>query len=335
MSLPMDPSKTIDVTGIGNAIVDVIARAEDAFLDENGILKGAMNLIDADRAALLYDRMGPGVEQSGGSAGNTIAGIAALGGSAAYIGKVHDDQLGAVFRHDIRATGVRFDTPPTADGPPTARCLVMVTPDAQRSMNTYLGACVELGPEDVDEAVIAASRVVYLEGYLWDPPRAKEAFVKAAELTHKHGGLVSLSLSDPFCVDRHRAEFRDLVAGHVDILFANETEIVSLYETDGFDAALQVVRRDCRVAALTRGEKGSVVLDGDEVHVLDAEPVSRVVDTTGAGDLYASGFLFGLTQGMGLARAGRIAGIAAAEIISHFGARPEADLKALVASRLG
>lgn len=324
-----------DVVGIGNAIVDVIAHADDAFLEAEGLPKGAMTLIDTDQAEALYAKMAPGIEASGGSAANTMAGIASLGGSGAFFGKVRDDQLGEVFRHDIRAIGVDFDSPAATDGPPTARCLILVTPDAQRTMNTFLGACVDLGPEDVDPDTVKAAQVTYLEGYLWDPPRAKEAFIKAAEIAHGAGRKVALSLSDPFCVDRHRAEFRDLVDGHVDILFANEEEIKSLYEADSFDATLQEVRGKCEIAALTRSEKGSVIVAGDEMHVVDAEPVEKVVDTTGAGDLYAAGFLFGVTHGYGLAKAGRIAGIAAAEAISHMGARPEVSLKDLVKARLG
>ena len=324
-----------DVVGIGNAIVDVIAHADDAFLEAEGLPKGTMTLIDTDRAQALYAKMAPGIEASGGSAANTMAGIASLGGKGAFFGKVRDDQLGEVFRHDIRAIGVDFDSAPATEGPPTARCLILVTPDAQRTMNTYLGACVDLGPEDVDPDIVAAAQVTYLEGYLWDPPRAKEAFVKAATIAHGAGRKVSLSLSDPFCVGRHRDEFRELVDGHVDILFANEEEIKSLYETDSFDASLQAVRGKYEIAALTRSEKGSVIVSGDEIHVIDAAPVDKVVDTTGAGDLYAAGFLFGLTHGYGLARAGRIAGIAAAEAISHMGARPEVPLKDLVKARLG
>ena len=326
-----------DVVGIGNAIVDVIARADDAFLAAKKLAKGAMTLIDEKQADALYAAMGPGTESSGGSAGNTMAGIASLGGKGAYIGKVRNDQLGQVFAHDMRSIGVSFDSKPATDGPSTARCLILVTPDAQRTMNTYLGACVNLGPDDVDEAVVKAARVTYLEGYLWDPPQAKEAFVKAAKIAHAAGRKVSLSLSDAFCVDRHRESFRDLVANHVDILFANESEIKSLYEVEGFDAALQAVRGSCEIACLTRSEKGSVIVAGEEVHVIDAERVggAGVVDTTGAGDLYASGFLYGWTHGYGLARAGRIASVAAAEAISHVGARPQTNLKALVKQRLG
>jgi sugar/nucleoside kinase (ribokinase family) len=328
-------NKSIDVTGIGNAIVDVISRTDDEFLDGNGIEKGAMNLVDAERSTAIYDKMGPGLEMSGGSAANTIVGLAGFGGRGAFIGKVRDDSFGRVFRHDITAAGVRFDSLNSTSGPPTASCLVLVTPDAQRSMNTHLGACVDLGPEDVDEDLIKASKVIYLEGYLWDPPRAKEAFLKAAAIAHGSGGQVSLSLSDSFCVDRHRDEFRELVERHVDVLFTNEAEIISLYQTADFDTALQAVRGQCSTIALTRGAKGSVILQADQVHVLDAEPVGDVVDTTGAGDLYAAGFLHGYTQEMDPARCGRLGGIAAAEIISHFGARPEADLKTLATAALG
>lgn len=319
-----------DVTGIGNAIVDVIAHADDAFLAENGIDKGAMTLIDTDRAEALYGRMGPGVESSGGSAGNTMAGFAQLGGKGAYIGKVADDLLGKVFGHDIRASGVAFDTRPLVGGAPTARCLILVTPDAQRSMNTYLGACVELGPDDVDADLIRASHVVYLEGYLFDPPAAKEAFRKAASVAHAAGRQVSLSLSDAFCVGRYRAEFRDLVENHVDLLFANESEICSLYETDDFEVALAAVKANGKNAALTRSEKGAVIVTAGNTVGVAAEKVDRVVDTTGAGDLYAAGFLYGWTKGAEPAVCGKLGAIAAAEIIGHVGARPEADLKALI-----
>ncbi len=320
-----------DVVGIGNAIVDVLAHAEDAFLQEHGLAKGTMTLIDAETADRVYASMGPAVECSGGSAANTIAALASLGGRAAFVGKVRDDQLGAIFRHDIQTLGVAFNTAPAADGAPTARCLIVVTPDAQRTMQTYLGACVDLGPDDIDPDVIAAAGITYLEGYLWDPPHAKAAFVKAAQAAHQADRMVSLSLSDSFCVDRHRADFLDLVNHHVDVLFANEEEITSLYEVDSFDEALQHVRHHCQVAALTRSDKGSVVVSGDEVHVIDAAPVARVEDTTGAGDAYAGGFLHGLTRGADLAACARMGGVCAAEVISHFGARPEVPLSDLVA----
>jgi sugar/nucleoside kinase (ribokinase family) len=324
-----------DVLGIGNAIVDVLVPAEDAFLVEHELVKGAMTLIDADRAEQLYAAMGTGTESSGGSAANTVAGVAALGCRACFVGKVHDDQLGNIFAHDIRAVGVDFHSAPATGGAPTARCLIVVTPDAKRTMNTFLGACVELGPQDVDEDLIAASAITYLEGYLWDPPGAKEAFIKAMGAARAAGRKVALSLSDSFCVDRHREEFLDLVQHHVDILFANEQEITSLYQVDSFDAAMQSVRGHCEIAALTRSEKGAVIVTDEEFHVIDAEPVDKVIDTTGAGDIYAAGFLTGLSQGRSLPECGRMAGIGAAEIISHMGARTEADLKALIQEKLG
>jgi sugar/nucleoside kinase (ribokinase family) len=325
----------IDVVGIGNAIVDVIAHADEAFIAGQGFAKGSMNLIDAPRAQSLYDAMGPAIESSGGSAGNTMAGIASLGGRGAYIGKVRDDELGAVFRHDLTAIGVKFETPAATSGPATARCLIMVTPDGQRTMGTYLGACVELGPDEIEEALIASAQVTYLEGYLFDPPQAQAAFRRAAAVAHAAGRRVALSLSDPFCVGRHRAVFRELVQGEVDILFANEAEICSLYETDDFAAAAKAVRGHVATAALTRSERGSVVLADGEEHAVAAAPVARVVDTTGAGDLYAAGFLFGLTRGLALPTCGSIGSLCAAEIISHVGARPEVALKGLVeAARL-
>ena len=323
------------VAGIGNAIVDVLVHADDLLLHKLGLTKGVMTLIDAAQAETIYAQLPPGIECSGGSAANTIVGIAALGGRAAYMGKVRDDQLGRVFCHDIRSAGVAFDTRPAAAGPSTARCFVLVTPDAQRTMLTYLGACVDFGPDDVDGAVVARAAVTYLEGYLYDPPQAKAAFVQAAAIAHEAGRLVSLSLSDPFCVDRHRAAFLDLVAGHVDILFANEAELCSLYQTASFDDAVRQVRGHCRVAAVTRGALGSVVAAGEDIHVIGADAVEAVTDTTGAGDLYAAGFLFGFTQGRDLATCAMLGGIAAGEIISHFGARPERSLKDLAHAKLG
>lgn len=325
-------SSALNIVGIGNAIVDVLSKGTDEFLDQHDLVKGTMSLIDADAADAVYGAMGPGVEVSGGSAANTMAGLSSLGGSAAFIGKVRDDQLGEVFSHDIRAIGVRYDTPPATEGLGTARCLIIVTPDAQRTMQTFLGASQDLGPDEIDADLVASAEITYLEGYLFDPPKAKEAFVKAARLAHDAGRKVALTLSDQFCVDRHRDDFRKLVEGHVDILFANESEIMSLYEVSSFDDALQAVRGKCETAALTRSEKGSVLLRGDdEVHVIDAAPVGKVVDTTGAGDLYAAGVLFGLTNGHDLPVAGKIGSIAAAEVISHMGARPEVPLKSLIA----
>jgi sugar/nucleoside kinase (ribokinase family) len=323
--------ETIDVLGIGNAIVDVLAQTDEAFLAAQDLPKGAMTLIDGARAEALYDLMGPAVEVSGGSAANTMAGLASLGARAGFIGKLRNDQLGGIFRHDIRASGVRFGTDAASSGPPTARCLIFVTPDAQRTMGTFLGASVELGPEDLDAGLIERAKVTYLEGYLWDAPAAKEAFQEAARIAHGAGRKVALSLSDPFCVDRHRESFVELIGGHVDLLFANEVEICSLFQVDTFDGALQETRGHCEVAALTRSARGSVVLADGEVHVVDAEPVEHVVDTTGAGDLYASGFLYGYTQGKGFYDCGRIGAMTAAEAISHFGARPETPLQDLVA----
>jgi sugar/nucleoside kinase (ribokinase family) len=330
-----DSTTELDVVCVGNAIVDVLAQTDDATIERLGMAKGAMSLIDADQAEALYRQMAPGVETSGGSAGNTAAGLASFGSRVAYIGKVADDQLGGIFRHDIRSIGAVFDTAPAIDGPPTARCLIFITPDAERTMNTFLGACVNLGPDDIDGDLLARAKVTYLEGYLWDRDEAKQAFLKAAKLAHGARRRVSLTLSDAFCVDRHRDSFRDLINGHVDILFANEAELLSLYQTDSFDAALQHVRHDCAIAALTRSEKGSVIVDGDEVHVVDAVPVAKVVDTTGAGDQFAAGFLHGLTHGLSLYDCGRLGGIAAAEVIAHVGPRPEVSLKELAAKAFG
>ncbi len=324
-----------DVIGIGNAIVDVLAHSDDEFLAAHGLAKGAMTLIDADTAKVLYDAMAPAIECSGGSAANTIAGLASLGAASAFIGKVRDDQLGAIFRHDIRALGVTFETLLATGGAATARCLIFVTADAQRTMQTYLGACVELGPGDIDRDLVTAAKVTYLEGYLWDPPSAKEAFTLAATVARQAGRMVALSLSDPFCVDRHRSDFCDLLNDHVDVLFANEEEIKSLYRVDTFDAAMQRVRGHCRIAALTRSKKGSVIISGDEVHVVDAVPIKPVVDTTGAGDAYAAGFLYGITHDFDLVLSARIGGIVAAEVISHFGARAEVPLDALVRREMG
>lgn len=321
---------TYDVVGIGNAMVDVLAHADDAFLAAHDLAKGTMTLVDADRAAQLYELMPPAIETSGGSAGNTMAAIASCGGRGAYIGRIADDQFGGIFAHDMRGIGIHFDRPPSTSAA-TGRCLIIVTPDAQRTMQTFLGAGAELGPEDVDPALIASAQVTYLEGYLWDPPAAKEAFLKAAKAARDAGRKVALTLSDPFCVDRYREEFAELVQDHIDILFANEDELLHLYQVATFDEALQLVRGQCEVAALTRSEKGSVVATRDEVHVIDAEPVARVVDTTGAGDAYAAGFLYGLTHGHDLATCGRLGGIAAAEVISHLGPRPETSLAELIA----
>ncbi|PWC30126.1 adenosine kinase [Teichococcus aestuarii] len=322
-------ASTLDILGIGNAILDVLARAEDGFLAAQGMTKGAMALIDTSRAEAIYGAMGPGVESSGGSAGNTCAVAAALGARVGFLGKVADDALGRVFAHDIRAAGVAFPTAPLQGGDPTARCLILVTPDGQRTMNTYLGACVSFGEADVDAAMVASAAVTYLEGYLFDPPAAQAAFRRAAALAHAAGRQVAISLSDPFCVGRHREAFRAFVARQADIVFANEAEIMSLYETESLEAAIEAVRRDAGLAAITRSEKGSIIVAGEATHEIAAEPTT-VVDTTGAGDAYAAGFLAALTQGHALPECGRWGSVAAAECIGHFGARPQAELKALV-----
>lgn len=319
-----------DVVGIGHAIVDVLTHADDQFIDRLGLAKGTMTLIDGPTAEALYERVGPAVEVSGGSAANTIAALASLGGAGAFIGKVADDQLGAIFRHDIRSLGIAFTATPSSGALSTARCLILVTPDAQRTMQTYLGASSDLGPEDIDGDMVQNGRITYLEGYLWDRPNNKEAFVRAAQLAHDAGREVALSLSDPFCVDRHRKDFLDLVEGHVDLLFANEDEIVSLYQEHSFDAAVDRVRGKVRVAVLTRSEKGSVVVSDGAIVRVPVEPVADVVDTTGAGDAYAAGFLYGYTRGRRLDTCARLASIAAAEVISHVGARPEVSLAELI-----
>jgi sugar/nucleoside kinase (ribokinase family) len=319
-----------DVLGIGNAIVDVLARTDDDFLVRQNMRKGAMTLIDEERATAIYEAMGPAIEISGGSAANTIVGCASLGGRAAFVGKVKDDELGRVFAHDIRAAGVAFDTPPAFEGPSTARCYVLVSPDGERTMNTYLGAAQDLHPRDIDPDTIAASAITYLEGYLWDPKHAKDAFLKAAAAAHEANRLVALTLSDAFCVDRWRDEFLGLVrGGTVDLLFANAAELHSLYQTADFDTALAALRREARLAVVTRSENGCVVVTRDQALAVPAAPVERVVDTTGAGDLFAAGFLYGLSQGAGHERAASLGALAAAEVIQHLGARPETSLRAL------
>jgi len=319
----------LDIVAIGNALVDVLSHESDDFIIDHGLERGAMQLIDAERAKTIYAAMGPAVEMSGGSAANTAVGIASLGGDAAFVGRVSRDQLGSVFAHDLRAAGVRFDTLPADDEEPTGQCFTIVTPDAQRTLNTFLGASARLGPEDLDEDLIACAQVLYLEGYLWDEPDAKDAFRRAARAAHDAGARVAFTLSDGSCVDRHRTEFLELVEHEVDVLFANEVEIRSLYEVDEFDDALQLVSDHCEIAALTRSEKGSLIVTRDEVHLIDAHRIGEVVDTTGAGDLYAAGFLYGLTHGYDLGTAGRLGALAAAEVIGHLGARPQTALAEL------
>ena len=319
-----------DVLGIGNAIFDVLVQTDEGFLSRHGMTKGGMSLIDEDRAAAIYRDMGPATEMSGGSAANTIVGIASLGARAAYVGKVRDDKIGHLYTHDIRAAGVAFETKPAGNGPATGCSYILVTPDGERTMNTYLGAAQELMPADIDADQVAASAFVYLEGYLWDPKSAKEAFVKAAAIAHQAGRQVALTLSDSFCVDRYRGEFLELMrGGTVDLVFANEAELHSLYQTSDFETALRQLRSDIGLAAVTRSEKGCVVVSSTGVTTVPAFPVNKVVDTTGAGDLFAAGFLFGLSRGAGHENAGKLGGLAAAEVIQHIGARPQVSLKEL------
>ena len=323
-------SAKYDVLGIGNAIFDILVQTDESFLSRHGMTKGGMALIDEARALSIYQDMGPAIEMSGGSAANTIVGVANLGARAAYVGKVRDDQIGRLYTHDIRAAQVAFETKPASDGPATGCSYILVTPDGERTMNTYLGAAQELMPGDIDAAQVAASAILYLEGYLWDPKSAKEAFVKASTIAHDAGRQVALTLSDSFCVDRYRGEFLDLMRnGTVDLVFANEAELHSLYQTADFDTALTQLRSDAKLAVVTRSEKGCVVATKDGVAAVPAFPIDKIVDTTGAGDLFAAGFLFGLVRGAGFEAAGRLGALAAAEVIQHIGARPQTSLKEL------
>jgi sugar/nucleoside kinase (ribokinase family) len=320
----------LDLLALGNAIVDVLANADEAFLRDQALHKGSMQLIDEARAESLYQVMGPATIGSGGSAANTAVGAAALGSRVGFVGKVKDDELGRLFAHDLQAVGVAYDTAAAADGPATARSFILVTPDGERTMNTYLGASQHLGPDDVEEASVRSARIVYLEGYLWDPPAAKEAFRKAARIAHAAGNKVALTLSDSFCVDRYRAEFRDLVrAGDVDILFANIGELKSLYETADESAALAALREEPALGVVTRSAEGALVVSRDETISVPVYPVSRVVDTTGAGDLFAAGFLAGIAHDLAARDCARLGALAAAEVIGHLGARPQANLAEL------
>jgi sugar/nucleoside kinase (ribokinase family) len=323
-------SAKYDVLGIGNAIFDVLVQTDEGFLSRHGMAKGGMALIDEARATSIYRDMGPATEMSGGSAANTIVGVANLGARAAYVGKVRDDQIGRLYTHDIRAAGVAFETRPASDGPATGCSYILVTPDGERTMNTYLGAAQKLMPDDIDAAQVAASAIIYLEGYLWDPKNAKDAFVKASTIAHDAGRQVALTLSDSFCVDRYRGEFLDLMRrGTVDLVFANEAELHSLYQTSDFDTALTQWRSDTKLGVVTRSEKGCLVASKDGVIAVPAFPIDKIVDTTGAGDLFAAGFLFGLVRGAGVEAAGRLGALAAAEVIQHIGARPQVSLKEL------
>jgi sugar/nucleoside kinase (ribokinase family) len=325
-------SASLDVVAVGHALVDVLSATSDEFIDTQGLAKGGMALIDAARATDLYAQMGPGTEVSGGSAANTAVGVASFGGRGAFIGRVRDDELGRVFAHDIRAAGLRFESAPSADGAPTGRCLILVSPDAERTMNTFLGAAAQLHPDDVSPDLVRAAAVTYLEGYLFDEPDAMAAFRFAAQTAHDAGRRVALSLSDTFCVERHRPEFVALVEHDVDILFANDAEACALFETSALADALELVARHCDIAAVTKAAAGSVAVGREQTVEVPAVPVDRVVDTTGAGDLFAAGFLVGLTRGEGLRRCGELGALAAAEVISHYGARPERRLADLAAS---
>ncbi len=330
-----DTEPNYDVVAVGNALVDVLSNEPEDLLGILDLVKGTMAMVDQELSDSIYAALSPGVESSGGSAANTIAGVASFGGRAGFVGRIGDDQFGQVFAHDLAALGIAFDgAQAKADGP-TGRCLVIVTPDADRTMATFLGVASDLSPDDVPDALIDDARFTYLEGYLWDQPSAKEAFRAAAARAHQAGRKVALTLSDPFCVDRHRVDFLDLISGDVDILFANDDELRSLYEVDDFDAAVQKVRNHCEIAAITCGAEGSVVVAGDDLFAIPAHPVEHVVDTTGAGDLYAGGFLFALARGYDPVTAGKLGGLAAAEVISHMGPRPEVSLAELATSVLG
>lgn len=319
-----------DVLTIGNAIVDILSRAEDDLLVRLGVTKGMMRLIDGAEADRLYDLMGPAVEASGGSAGNTAAGIASFGGQAAYIGKVATDELGRIFRHDIRSLGVHFSTDALTEGAPTARCMIFITPDGERTMNTFLGACTRLSERDIDPEVVAAAEITYLEGYLWDPPEAKKAFRTAAAIAHANGRKVAITLSDSFCVDRWRAEFLELMrSGTVDIVFANKEEAHALYETSSLEAAVEALRQDCALAAVTLGSEGALAVTRESVAAVPAYPVETVADLTGAGDQFAAGFLLGLTRRLSLADSARLGCLAASEVIGHIGPRPGVSLRQL------
>jgi sugar/nucleoside kinase (ribokinase family) len=317
-----------DALCIGNAICDVFAHVEEDFLLQENLVKGSMRLIDTDEAVRLFDKMGQTVRVSGGSAGNTAAGIASLGGRPAYFGKVAVDELGDSYYHDMNGTGVYFNTPRLHEGKPTARSMILITPDGERTMNTYLGACTEFSPADVDKDVVAAAAVTYMEGYLWDPEEAKKAFLKAAEIAHANGRKVAITLSDSFCVDRYRSEFQGLLSdGVVDLMFANEHELKALYETSDLDSAIAAARQSGALTALTLGKEGAMAIHGDETVKVPAQSVDNVVDLTGAGDLFASGFLFGLARDYKLAEATELGCLCAASVISHVGARPERPLK--------
>lgn len=328
---------SLDIVAIGNAIVDVIAKADDAFIASEGLSKGSMQLLfTTEEAEALYAKMGPGVEASGGSAANTVAGIAALGGTTGFIGQVADDELGAVFKHDISALGVKFDTPARAGEPASARCLILVTPDGERTMNTFLGASQHLPASAIDTDLIESGAILYLEGYLWDPEEPRAAMDKAIDIARAAGRRVAFTLSDGFCVDRHRDGFQELLDnGRIDILFANEDEIKSLNETQDFDAAVAATAAKTPILVVTRSEKGAIAVKDGEHFSVAAEPIDQMVDATGAGDQFAAGFLAGQAEGRSIADSLVMGAVCAAEVIQHYGPRPEADIRALVTKRLG
>ncbi len=323
-------TKPIDVVGIGNAIVDILLQVDDSFLEENSLSKGNMTLINEKQAEELYSSLGPGIESSGGSAANTIAGIAMLGSRTSFIGRVRNDQLGEIFTHDISSTGALFNTPVAKDGPSTARCLIFVTPDAQRTMCTYLGASVNLAPKDLDLSIIKKAKVVYLEGYLWDNSEAKKAFISAAKISKENGSKIALSLSDSFCVDRHRKSFLELISNYVDILFANKSEIISLYQNQNLEDILKNLTSICDIAAITYGEEGSEIIHGSKRIKIKPYKLNKLVDTTGAGDLYAGGFLHGYTKGEDLVTCGKIGSICAGQVVTQFGSRIQTSLKEVI-----
>ncbi len=328
-------NKPLDVIGIGNAIVDILVQTDETFLNAHSLKKGSMTLVNESQAERLYLQCGPGLETSGGSAANTLHGVAQLGRKAGFIGRVKNDQLGRIFSHDIRSVGALFDTPPSQDGPPTARCLILVTQDAQRTMCTYLGASVDLEPKDLDLSRVKEAKILYLEGYLWDSPPAQRAFIKAAETSRNAGGQIALSLSDSFCVDRHRDSFLKLLDHHVDILFANEAEILSLYQSDNLNNAINKVRNICQVAAITCGEKGSVVIEGEKTWEIPSYKLGELIDTTGAGDLYAGGFLYGYTSGESLQNCGKMGSICAGQVVTQLGPRCQVSLPQILQKHLG
>ena len=326
--------KQFDLLGIGNAVVDVLYEVDEKFIKKNNLQKNVMTLIDEEKAEEFYSLPKEGIEIAGGSVANSTVGFASLSGKPAFIGKIKDDNLGKSFSKSLADNKVFYKTKPFLEGPGTARCFIFVTPDAQRTMNTYIGACSLLSPKDIDEELVKNSRITYLEGYCWEEQLAKESLIKAAEIAHKADNKVSLTLSDPFCVERHRNEFKDLVKKHIDILFANEIEAKKLCQTENFDESIKEISEITEIAAITRSEKGAEICNGKEVVKIEPKIFGEVKDTTGAGDLFAAGFLYGLSKNFSVLKSGNIASISAGEIISHFGARPEINLSDLIKKEL-